>query len=454
MSCSGALISQGESMFQPKLSVIAGLLLSSMFLVACNDSTTTIIEKDPIVDDGDDHDHGSASAGRLVISDKDSTVVSVYELEDYSLLQQFTLTNAVSALYASPANRYALAVQRTDDKVEFIDGGQYLEAHGDHFHTINNAPAVASFAFNGSRPTHVTVNDTQLAIFFDGVSGTSASAAVITENDIAGNRSDYPQQSFTANMHGAAQARGEYMIATIYDTAAAAVQQVALYHAHGDHFHEEAVFASTCPRLHGSSQNEHFTGFGCEDGVLLIEQSGNTFTDSKIPYTDRISTLKGYATAEHFVGYNSTSNSLFAVHPEHAEIDVIDWQAGSATKIVSSGFADHGEKFVVVDDLGYLTILAYHGHSHDSTATEPFEVAAKVQLTTTDVAAMPAGSNFELAVSAASDEVFVLNPLDRSVLTVDLTSGEVVNKLELNFLPFKLVWLGIAAGEDDHGHAH
>ncbi|MDX3774634.1 5-methyltetrahydrofolate--homocysteine methyltransferase [Chromatiaceae bacterium AAb-1] len=441
-------------MFQPKLSVLASVLVSSMLLMACNDSSTTIVEKDPIVDDGDhDHDHGTASAGRLVIADKDSTVVSVYELEDYSLLQQFTLTNTVSALYASPANRYALAVQRTDDQVEFIDGGQYLEAHGDHFHTINDAPSVASFAFNGSRPTHVTVTDTQLAIFFDGVSGTPASAAVITEHDISANSSNYPQQVFTANMHGAAQARGEFMIATVYDTTAAAVQQVALYHAHGDHFHEEEVFATVCPGLHGSSQNEHFISFGCNDGVLLIEQDGTTFTDSKIAYTSRISTLKGHEDADHFIGYNSTSNSLFAIHPEDAEIEVVDWQPGTATKVVGSSFADHGEKFVIVDDLGYLTILNYHGHSHASAATEPFEVAAKLQLTTADVTAMPAGSNFELAVSAASDEVYILNPLDRSVLTVDLTAGEVVNKLELDFLPFKLVWLGIA-GEEEHDHDH
>ena len=193
-------------MLQPqlktKLSLVALLIASSM-LTACGDSTTNIVEKDPIaVDDDhdDDHDHADIStAGRLVISAKDSNLVSVYELEDGSLLDTFAVADTPSALAASPAKRYALVVQRTTDRVEFIDGGLFQEDHVDHLHDYQQAPELANFVLSDSRPTHITATDSQLAVFFDGdaASSTPAAVAVITEADITTDSNGYPVLNYS-----------------------------------------------------------------------------------------------------------------------------------------------------------------------------------------------------------------------------------------------------------------
>ena len=457
-----------QPMLQNKLSLVA-LLVATSLLSGCGDSTTTIVEKDPIaVDDdhdhGDDHDHDDIStAGRLVISAKDSNLVSVYELEDGSLLDSFAVADTPSALAASAGKRYALVVQRTTDRVEFIDGGLFQEDHVDHLHDYQQAPALSSFVLSDSRPTHITSNDSQTAVFFDGDvnSSTPAAVAVITDADITTDSNGYPVLNYSIHMHGAAQARGEYLVSTVRDADSATTlpDKVALYHAHDDHFDEELVFAETCPNLHGSAQNEHVIAFGCTDGVLVITQEGETFTASKIANTDdftgtmRIGTLVGAEHAEHLVGF--AGSSMFAIHAEDGEMELVDWQGSEGAGIIGYGFADKGEKFVLLDNQGYLTIMHYHGHDHEGAAAaeEPaFEFAAKVQLTNADVSAMPSGSRFELAISASDDKVYVTNPIDSTLLTVDIVDAEVIATKQLNFMPHKLVWLGIAEAAEAHDH--
>ena len=142
---------------------------------------------------------------------------------------------------------------------------------------------------------------------------------------------------------------------------------------------------------------------------------------------------------------------------EDGEMELVDWQSTEGASLVGYGFADGGEKFVLLDNQGYLTILNYHGHEHEyadaAEAEEPaFEFAAKVQLTTADVATMPEGSRFELAISASDDKVYVANPIDNTLLTVDIADAEVVATKQLSFVPNKLVWLGIAAPAEAHDH--
>lgn len=448
-------------MLQTKLSLAAALVSVSL-LSACGDNTTHIVEKEPIPVE-DDHDHDDVSAaGRLAISAKDSNLVSVYDLADSTLLDSFAVADTPSALAASASKRYALVVQRTTDRIEFIDGGVFQEDHGDHLHDYQQEPALASFVLTDSRPTHITTNDSQVAVFFDGdaATGTPAALAVFTDADITSDSGGYAVLHYNTNMHGAAQARGEYVLSTIRDANSATTlpDQVGLYHAHGDHFHDELVFDELCPGLHGSAQNEHFISFGCTDGVLLIEQAAdNSFTASKLANsteftgTMRIGTLVGNKTAEHFVGFAGTT--MFAIHAQDSEMALVDWQGAEGATLVGYGFADSGEKFVLLDSQGYLTILNYHGHEHDGEAEQaPFEVAAKVQLTTADVATMPEGSRFELAISASDDKVYVTNPIDNTLLTVDTADAEVVATKQLDFVPHKLVWLGVAEPAEAHDH--
>ncbi|WP_333607444.1 5-methyltetrahydrofolate--homocysteine methyltransferase [Arsukibacterium sp.] len=448
---------------QTKIAYLA-IAMSAAFLTGCGDTTVNINELPPIVGDDDDHDHdhdhdGVNAAGRLVLSAIDNAFIQVLELPAKTELNTFVVTATPSAVVASGDHRYAAIVQRNQDLVQFIDGGLWQEDHVEHMHDYQEAPRLMPFQLTQVRPTHFTSAEGQLAVFFDGnaTTGAAAGVAVLTDADIGEDRSDYPQLTLTTHQHGAAQARGDYLISTLRDANSSTTlpDQVALYHQHGDHFDLEEVFAVNCPNLHGSAQNHDFIAFGCTDGVLLIEQSGETFTASKLENTTdfsgsmRIGTLAGHDAAEHFIGL--AGSAVFAIHAEDAEMELLDWQPGEATAIWGYGFAEQGEKFVLLDNTGALTIFNYHGHAHGD--EEAFEFAAKLVMTEAELAAMPAGARFQLAISAADDKVYVTDPIAKQLITVDLHDAEVVNTKQLNFTPHRITWLGIANPSDDH-HDH
>lgn len=314
-----------NKLFLQQLSLIS-LLASALLLAACGGSDTRIVERDPIAieddhDDHDEHDHDDdhnhdheQSLGRLLISEKDVARVLVLDATEKSTLAEFTTSGVPSAVYASPGYRYGFVVQRTDDRVDVIDGGLWQEDHGDHMHPYAEAPSFMSFHTDYARPTHFTGTDSQTAIFYDGNVDTStpAAVAVFTEADLADNGTGIWLE-YTTHQHGAAQARGDYLLSTIRDPASSSTlpHQVGLYHAHGDHFDEELVFEEECPGLHGSAQNHEFIAFGCTDGVLAIEQNGDNFTARKLPNPDsftgstRIGTLVGDEHLDIFVGIAS-----------------------------------------------------------------------------------------------------------------------------------------------------
>ncbi len=450
---------------QTKVAYIA-LAMSAALLTGCGDTTVTINELPPIVGDDHGHDdghgHGAAStAGRLVVSAIDSAFVQVLSLPEKTELDTFVVSATPSALYASGDYRYAAVVQRNEDLVQFIDGGLWQEDHVDHMDDFQAAPRLMPFQLAQVRPTHFSAADGQLAVFFDGNAATGAGAgvAVLTDADIGEDRSDYPQLSLTTHQHGLAQPRGELLISSIRDANSSTTlpDQVGLYHQHGDHFDLEEIFAVSCPNMHGSAQNHEFIAFGCSDGVLLIEQAGETFTASKLENTAdfsgsmRIGTLAGHDAAEHFIGLAGTA--VFAIDAEDGEMALLDWQPGAATAIWGYGFAEQGEKFVLLDNTGALTIFNYHGHEHEGSDEPAFEFAAKLALTEANLDDLPTGARFQLAISAADDKVYVTDPIARQLHTVDLHDAEVVNTKQLNFIPHRITWLGIAKPEHRH-HAH
>ncbi|WP_337879753.1 5-methyltetrahydrofolate--homocysteine methyltransferase [Rheinheimera sp.] len=434
---------------------LLAVLMSAALLAACGDSTTHIVEKEPIPVE-DDHDHDEESGvGRLAISDKDSPVLRVYGLEDKELVEQFDLLASPEYLYASPTFRYALAVHRTSDKVQFIDGGVYAEDHGDHQHGYEEEPSLLSFQLSGVRPTHVQTNSSQVAIFNDGLAASNlpASAVVLTDEQIGKAATDYPVLQLSTYQHGAAQARGDYLLATLRDAGATGTlpDKVGLFHAHGDHYHDEEVFADSCPSLHGSAQTEDWIAFGCSDGVLLIEQDGDSFSSKKLANTAdftgtmRIGTLEAHPAVEHFVGIAGTS--LFAVDAEHEHLDKIDWAVTTGATIAGYGFSASGEHFVLLDSAGYLSILHYNGHE----AEPAFSLASKIQVAT-NLSAIPTGSALQLSLSAGAEQAFVLNPASKTLQTVELESAQISTTLELDYTPHKLVWLGVAGETEEHSH--
>jgi len=429
------------------------LLFVAALLSGCGGSDTKIVEREPVpIEDDHDHDHEEISQGRLLISTKDQAKISVVDINEKSVLHELAVSEAPSALYASPNNRYGFVVQRTADRVDVIDGGLWQENHGDHLHDYEQAPKHTLFSINKSRPTHFTGTDKQSAIFFDGNGATAAPASVgvFTEADIANNTAGTVLE-YSTHMHGAAQARGDYLISTVRDAATTSTlpDRVAVYRAHNGYFVDENIFSENCPGLHGSAQNEQQIAFGCTDGVLVITQTDTSFTAKKIANpvsftgTTRIGTVIGDNSVDEFIGI--AAGQFFAINTSTNTITPINWVDANITPVPtanSHGFADDGEFFVILDNQGKLTILN----------SDDWSLKARVQAITSNVTALPSGSKFELALTPGH-HVYVSDPIANQVKQIHLDEAEVSTTIQLDFVPNKLTWLGIAepaAGE----HAH
>ncbi len=429
------------------------LLLIAALLSGCGGSDTNIVERDPIpIEKDHDHNIENPPKGRLLISTKDQAKVSVIDIKEKKLVHEVTLSETPSALYASPNNRYGFVLQRTADRVDVVDGGLWQENHGDHLHDYQQAPRQMLFSTNKARPTHFTGTDKQSVIFYDGNSATAtpASVGVFTEADIANNTAGTLLE-YTTHMHGAAQGRGEYLISTVRDPATTSTlpDRVAVYRAHNGYFADETIFSETCPGLHGSAQNENQISFGCTDGVLVITQAGDTFTARKVANptnftgTTRIGTLVGDHTVKEFIGI--AAGQFFAINSSTNSIAAINWIDTSVTTTASAiayDFAEEGKLFVILDNQGKLTTLN----------TADWSVKKRVQAISSNLAALPVGSKFELALTPGHI-AYVSDPIANQIKQIDLEKAEGTDTIQLDFVPNKITWLGIAEpATDKHNH--
>lgn len=451
-----------NSRFQmPFLAVLLCLSFS-----ACDSANTTITEKDPLVGNKpDDHDHGHAGEGegRLVVISSVSPTAEIYDLEDNSLVDAFSLELTPSAVQASAGYRYAVLVNRTADQVNFLDGGLWQEAHLDHFDSYEEAPRLLNYGVSGSRPTHLAKYEGHMAIFYDGDAATTspASVQVLKDADIASENASPAEISYMVNMHGVALPRGEFLLASVRRADANSTStnpvlpdQVGVYHWHDGGYAEEEIFSETCADLHGAAQNENHVVFGCADGVLLVDDVGGVFVASKIANpaelaTDlRVGTLYGHEHSEQFIGLASAHGGAVAqwvsVDPAEGEIHLIDWQPMAGARPLSHGFSFDGERFLVLDSQGYLTIFAAHDHDGHM----EWEQVSAIDISEENPADMPEGLRFNMTIAQNGNYAYIADPVAQHIVIVDLEDGDLVDEIELSFAPAFVTWLGIAETHD------
>ncbi|MEC9428494.1 MAG: 5-methyltetrahydrofolate--homocysteine methyltransferase, partial [Pseudomonadota bacterium] len=180
--------------------LVLSAIASALLLAGCGDAETNIVELDPIEVPEDDHDHDGhdhdddhdsdyeiESEGRLVVADAASNTLTVFDLDDNSVLDTFSATFDGSSVSASADYRFAVINSRANGLTEFLDGGLWREDHVEHLHDYEEAPSLSGFTLEGSQPTHVVTQDGQLAVFYDGNADTSMPAAVkvVTDTQIA-----------------------------------------------------------------------------------------------------------------------------------------------------------------------------------------------------------------------------------------------------------------------------
>ena len=452
---------------------LLAVAIGAILLTGCGDAETTLIEKDPIEVPDDEHDHDDDhtddeytidSMGRLAVLSADSNVASVFDLDDNDLLDTFTLIHTSNTLTSSADYRFAVIASRAQDYVGFIDGGMWREDHTAHLHDYEQSPAMSDFEVTGSSPTHILSHDGQMAVFFDGNAdaGTPASVKVVTDTQISSQADPLPTLNYTINMHGVAEPRGEYLLATVRrddteNTSVAKVlpDQVGVYHLHDDVYEQEQVLDVLCPDLHGAAQNEDYVVFGCTDGVLSAHEHDDVYEAEKIANIDlldglRIGTLYGHEESDSLIGIASGHAAgeviLINVNPEQSMMEALSWQPDSDASPVSYAFSHEGNAFLILDSLGFLNVLS----AYEEDGIVRWELRESVDISEQDVSTMPEGMSFSMTVAQNGDYVYIADPIAQHVLQIDLETLAITDDIELDFAPQSVTWLGIAESDHDH----
>lgn len=419
----------------PRRRLLAAALSATLLLVACGGGGSS--------DDHDD-DHHVDTLGRLVIADG-STTVRVLDLDGGTVVQNFTLDHAPSALYASPGQRYALAVQRTQDQVQVIDGGIYQEDHGDHLHDYKRNPALVDWRLSGVRPTHYEVHGSLAAFFMDGLDASSlpAQAVVLTDASL-GARQVLASLTLPRAMHGTAEPRGNFLLTTYRDAGSESTlpSQVELYQRNGSGYSFVQRFEDTCPGLHGSYSIASHSAFGCTDGVLLITQDGSTFSARKLPNPDdmpvgaRIGTITSHPERANFIGIASPGH-FFDIDPVAGTITRVPWAEGRTRR--AHAMDAEGRHLLILDDQGTLHVL-------------DGEADWAVRATLPAITNMPSAAPFPaIAVNRAANRAYLSDPNGARIVVVNLDTATLAEPIALNFNPTLLTWVGIER-HDDHAH--
>lgn len=388
--------------------------------------------------------HQEETASRFVINESGSNTVYVLNASNFETLDQFALLNAPSGLKTSPDGRYALALQRSQNVVEIIDGGVYAEAHGDHFHLHAEEPSLLTDTYTSAAPTHYDMAEHQTALFFDGNSdaGLNAEIKVLDDASIA-TASHIASYSFNYAMHSTAQIFGEHVFTGVKEdpTATGLPNQIAALELHGDHFHGPTIANVSCPSLHGSAQSNSQVAFACTDGVVLIDnpaaepQYTKLANPTSLEEGSRFGKVLGFKDADKLL---FISRSLQAFQLNQGVLEEIVWKEDGSEGYLT--YANTGSAFVVLSTTGKLKAFD---------PANDFTQIADVQLWQT-VPALADGERFRISHDKRSQHVFVTDPTNNVVFEVDFANQPTVKSHQLSFTPGLITWTGTT--EQEHHH--
>lgn len=398
---------------------------------------------------GSDSDHEPDTidtAGRLALAEADKPVVTLYDLDGSRAEASFTVANPPSALYASPGGRYAVVMQRTQDTVQFIDGGIWQEDHGDHLHDYKQAPKAMTWALTGPAPTHYDRQaGRQAVIFMDGRASATppqvASARLITDAGIAAGRTD-AVLDLPAPIHGLAEPVDDMLLAVHREADAgdALPTHLDLYRRNAAGYSFVQRMPTRCDGMHGSFSSGAYTVAGCTDGALIV-RSGASPASSKATAPLRLGTIAGHPKLTgQFIGIGTAG-----VAPDQTtRFYAIDAAASTATELSLPGWIDgrlrrahvldrSGQVFVVLDDQGHLTAVR-------RTATG-WAAAARIERV---IPTMPTAAPYPVMVAnGARDEIYLSDPVAQQVIVLDSSTLQVRQRLAVGLKPASMAWLGI-----------
>ena len=347
----------------------------------------------------------------VVSQDNERAALSLYDLNQYKTTVNTALKQLPLATYSSPSYGYAVLMDRVTGEVSFASAAQ---------------GGLLNYRLYGASPTHYRNFNGQAAVFYDGNNSESSKFDVFTDQDIA--NGSVSSQRLPYKHHGVAEPRGELVLSSYLPEGAEQLSMVKSYLQHGNHYHVEQTLTQPCLGLHGAASNQNFTAFGCQDGVLLVEQKGQSFIDSKIPTDARIGTLLGHEKVQDLVAIASSQQDLLIVDPRNQQADWVAWTTQDTVKRLKQSFSASGQYFVILDDQGRLHILD----------TTTWQVIKILPIFTSDSSAI---AQAQLAMHGKLDQLFINDAVQQSIYQIDLTQGKITQTIQLNTTPQQLAWL-------------
>jgi hypothetical protein len=403
----------------------------------------------------DDHNHGTDdiridTAGRLAVTENSARTLRIHDLDSGNVEASHALDHAPAAVYASAGGRYAVVMQRTQDQVQFVDGGIWQEDHVDHLHDYKQASRLSGFKLAGPRPTHFDVQaGRQVAIFMDGNAAATpvqnASVHLLTDATI-GSGSTLARLDLSVPIHGLAEPVGDKLLAVARaaDAPDTLPTHLTLHTRTGSGYSLVRQLSARCNGMHGSFSSGSSTLVGCLDGMMLVKHTGAATTDEgrKLATALRVGTIAGHARLpDHFIGIATegaapapVTTRFYAVNAETATVSDFNpegWATGRVRR--AHGFDRSGQRFFVLDDQGTLIGAQRQGGAW----TNLSRVAGVVP-------AMPSAAPWPaIATNGARDELYITDPVARQLVVVNSSTGAVLARRDLGYVPSGLAWLGI-----------
>ena len=417
----------------------------------------------PEGDHNEGHDHGEHEdielAGRLLIGDGETGDLSVIDLETGHVHQnEFDLGSRAGRIYPTRSGRFAVAVSSDANAVNVLDGGLYLEAHGDHFDRVERDVSALGLDLSGDRPSHLYVGGEWATVFYDG----SGDIVLLNEHALAEEGASYAPVVLNAGPHhGAAVPLEDDLFAVTIQHPDYARSPgdyrlpigAEIWDLHGHSLHR----AEGCPDLHGDAGNGHTAVFGCTGGVLAVEAHDGHFEDAFIsapagsPDDFRLTSVWGRYGLDHFFALGSAVG-LYVVEPEAGAMEQLI-PATDDLRPIQVALSHDGELLLVVMSDGELRM--YEAHDLEL-------LAATSDILTGDI---DPGFWARPHIATAPGHIFITNSGAGEVIALDAHDLEEVNHWEISGAPTKIAFVGILdegdhpeeghddhAGHDDHDH--
>ncbi|MET0332728.1 MAG: hypothetical protein ABW190_00535 [Rhizobacter sp.] len=421
------------------------VLATTLALAACGGG----VDAEP--EHHDDHDEETIdTAGRLALAENGSVTLRVHDLDTYALDASHTLDFSPSSLYASPGGRYAVALQRTNDQVQFVDGGVWQEDHGDHQHDYEQGSRLLSWRLTGVRPTHYNLEDgVQAAFFMDGDAASTPARTggvrLVTDASIAAGNS-VASLDLPFAIHGLAAPVGNKLLSVsrASDATDASPTHLELYQRSGASYTHTRQLATRCNGMHGGASSGEYTAVGCREGMLLVHHdTATTVTDQIASTALRVATVAAHpALPGQFIGIATEG---VAPAPVTTRFYALSGSTAAVTDFVPQGWTTgrvrrahaydrSGQRFFVLDDQGTLIVSQWQGG-----AWQPLARIANA------ITTMPTAAPFPtFTANEARNEIYLTDPAGQQLVVLDSRTGAQLSTRALGFTPSAAVWLGIA----------